>query len=198
MVLCKDMKINHKTLAVISGFALVAIVIFNIFSSREENEIREIDKVRDEKSLINITPTEPEVLIEETPRYTEVYEMTIDLSGKGLTEVPALTFTRSNIEVLDVSNNNVQGSLQAEIRNMTSLKVLDLSDNMFTGVPAEVGQLSQLEYLDLSNNSITGLPYEIGNLKNLKRLDLRGNKYSEQDLAIIRENLPTTVEILID
>lgn len=103
-----------------------------------------------------------------------------------------------NTEILDLSNQNLTGALQAEIKNMKNLKVLNLSNNKFTGVPAEVGQLDKLEVLDLSNNPITGLPHEIGNLQNLKTLNLKGTNYSKQDLEIIKQNLPSTTEILVD
>lgn len=103
-----------------------------------------------------------------------------------------------NTEVLDLSNQNLNGALQAEIRNMKNLKVLNLSNNNFTGVPAEVGQLDKLEVLDLSNNPITGLPYEIGNLQNLKTLNLKGTNYSKQDLEVIKQKLPSTTQILVD
>lgn len=122
----------------------------------------------------------------------------LDLGGQGLESVPGYVFERTELTELDVSNNALDGALQAEVRHLQNLRVLDLSDNDFTGVPAEVGQLSKLEVLDLSNNPITGLPYEIGNLKNLKVLDLRGTNYAEQDLSIIREGLPTNVEIRTD
>ncbi|MEK7613993.1 MAG: leucine-rich repeat domain-containing protein [Patescibacteria group bacterium] len=122
----------------------------------------------------------------------------LDLGGRGLTSVSQDTFTQNNIIELDLSDNALTGSLPAEVRHLKNLIVLDLSGNQFTGVPAEVGQLSELEVLDLSYNRLTGLPYELGNLSHLKILDLRGNDYAEADLAIIREKLPTNVEIRVD
>ncbi|HLC83818.1 MAG TPA: leucine-rich repeat domain-containing protein, partial [Bacteroidia bacterium] len=104
---------------------------------------------------------------------------------------------KTGLEELDISNNNLTGSLPAEIRLLQKLRVLDASDNNMTGVPAEVGQLANLEILDLSNNQLTGLPYELGNLKNLKTLNLAGNDYSEQDLEIIKQGLPADVEIIL-
>ena len=114
----------------------------------------------------------------------------LDLSNTGLKKVPMDVFSKVALESLDVSNNQLEGSLQAEIRHLQKLKILDLSNNKFSGVPAEIGQLQSLEVLNLSNNQITGLPYELGNLSNLKFLDLSGNQYSEADLAIIRKTLP--------
>lgn len=97
---------------------------------------------------------------------------------------------------LDLSGRRLEGSLKAEIRLLSNLETLDLSNNRFTGLPAEVGQLSKLKELNLANNELTGLPRELGNLQNLEILDLRGNNPSPEDLAIIREALPAGTQIL--
>ena len=119
----------------------------------------------------------------------------LDLHGQGLTKAPAYIFDRTDITELDLSHNSLEGALQAEVRHLQNLKVLDLSDNKFTVVPAEIGQLKDLEVLDLSNNLLTGLPYELGNLSKLKLLDLSGNEYSEMDLLNIRKRLPSSAVI---
>jgi len=119
----------------------------------------------------------------------------LNLSGQGLTKAPAYVFGRTDIEELNLSNNSLDGALQAEIRQLQNLKVLNLSNNKFTGVPAEIGQLKNLEVLNLSNNQLTGLPYELGNLSKLKLLDLSGNAYSEADLSKIRASLPSSTVI---
>lgn len=120
----------------------------------------------------------------------------LDLSNQGLTKIPEYVFSQSGLEEINVSNNNLTGSIQAEIRHLSNLKVLNASNNKMTGVPAEIGQLQELEILDLSNNSLTGLPNELGNLKNLKILNISGNEYSEQDLNKIKEGLPSTTQII--
>ena len=122
----------------------------------------------------------------------------LDLSGQGLSKVPDYIFNRTDVIDLNLSNNNLTGALQAEVRHLYNLESLDLSNNNFTGVPAEVGQLSKLRILNLSYNNLTGLPYELGNLSNLEVLDLRGNQYSELDLNIIKQKLPASLRILVD
>ncbi len=97
---------------------------------------------------------------------------------------------------VDLSGRGLSGSLKAEIRHVSGLQELDLSNNNFTGLPAEVGQLSQLRILNLSNNPFTGLPHELGNLKNLQTLDLRGTSASQFDVDMIKSNLPSSVEVL--
>jgi hypothetical protein len=122
----------------------------------------------------------------------------LDLSGRNLSRAPDYIFNLTNLQTLDLSNNNLEGALQAEIRYLQELQVLNLSNNNFTGVPAEIGQLKKLQELNLSNNQLTGLPYELGNLSNLKVLDLSGNSYSQQDLNSIKNSLPDTVVIKTD
>ena len=125
-------------------------------------------------------------------------EKYLDLSSQGLEKIPEYVFSKTSLEELNVSNNNLTGSIQAEIRHLSNLKVLNASNNKMTGLPAEIGQLQKLEILNLSNNQLTGLPYELGNLKNLKILNLSGNKYSEQDLNYIKNNLPSSTQIIIN
>jgi Leucine-rich repeat (LRR) protein len=122
----------------------------------------------------------------------------LDLSNQQLDKIPENVFKQINLEELNISNNKISGAIQAEIRHLQNLKVLNASNNLMTGIPAEIGQLEKLEVLDLSNNQLTGLPYELGNLKNLKVLNISGNNYSEFDLNIIRQKLPVSVNIIID
>lgn len=120
----------------------------------------------------------------------------LDLSNRQLARVPNDVFNQTNLVELNISNNQLTGSLQAEIRHLQNLQVLKASNNQMTGVPAEIGQLLKLEVLDLSNNQLTGLPNELGNLKNLKTFNISGNKYSEQDLQGIIARLPASVHVI--
>ena len=126
------------------------------------------------------------------------YSNALNLSSQGLTKVPTYVFERTDLESLNLSHNTLTGALPGEIRHLQNLKVLDMSNNTFTGIPAEIGQLKNLEILNLSNNLLTGLPYEIGNLARLKVLDISGNAYSETDLSVIKKLLPVSVVITTD
>lgn len=119
------------------------------------------------------------------------------MSG-GTVEIYDGISVAQNSREVNLSGRGLRGSLKAEMRRLSRLEVLDLSDNNLTDLPAEVGQLSQLRVLNLADNPLTGLPYELGNLQNLETLDLRGTNYATADLEIIKASLPANTQILVD
>jgi len=150
-------------------------------------------------SIVPQRPSQPRSVNTVVPVGNEqpiVSKNSLDLSDQQLKKVPESVFKQTDLVALDLSNNELTGSVPGEIRFLQKLTILDLSDNSLTGVSAEIGQLKDLETLDLSNNQLTGLPYELSNLSNLKILNLSGNQYSEQDLKIILEKLPADVTII--
>ena len=64
--------------------------------------------------------------------------------------------------------------------NMTYLEILDLSQNRLNGtIPPTLGNLSRLQILDLSQNSLSGpIPSSLGNLTTLTNLNLSSNNLS--------------------
>ena len=102
----------------------------------------------------------------------------------------------TKVVVFKIDHNILEGSLIGEIRQMSQLEILDVSDNNMTGMPAEIGQLSKLQTLDYSNNKISGLPNELSNLKNnLKEFNLSGNPLSQEQIAKLKIALPNTTII---
>ena len=190
--------ITALIVAVLTGFTVVIIQnrssSENIGSNQFSTDIsdKNATEVEDDSSQAK-SDTVPDVV---TPTVSK--RQMLDLNGQQLLKAPAYIFERTDIEELNLSDNNLGGALQAEVRHLQNLKVLNLSNNQFTGVPAEVGQLKNLEVLDLSNNKLTGLPHELGNLSNLKVLNLKGNNYSTFDLNIIKEKLPNSIVIQVD
>ncbi len=116
----------------------------------------------------------------------------LNMSGQGLKAIPMDVFSQTDLQKLDLSQNNLTGAPQSQIGQLKNLTTLNLSNNSLTGLPAELGQLSKLEILNVSNNKLTGLPMELGNLTQLKVLDVSGNSYSAQDLDGIAAKLTKT------
>lgn len=81
---------------------------------------------------------------------------------------------------VDLSNNQLSGTIPTEIGDMTYLQILMLERNQLTGtIPAEIGYLSNLFYLSLNDNQLSGmLPLELGNLTELGFLSVSANQLS--------------------
>jgi internalin A len=100
---------------------------------------------------------------------------TLDLSGQGLTTLPAEIGQLTNLSVLDLGGNQLT-TLPAVIGQLTNLSQLYLRNNQLTTLPAVIGQLTNLSVLDLGGNQLTTLPAVIGQLTNLSVLDLSDNQ----------------------
>ena len=88
--------------------------------------------------------------------------------------------THGRITYLDLSRNNLNGTLIPEIGHLTELRFLNLDHNDIIGrIPEEIAELDKLWYLGLANNEISGpIPAAIGKMTSLKQLDLSGNDLS--------------------
>ncbi|KAG6396119.1 hypothetical protein SASPL_142259 [Salvia splendens] len=84
------------------------------------------------------------------------------------------------LTVLDVSSNQISGSLPPTIGDMASLRVLDVSRNLLQGpVPASLGRIKDLRFLSLSGNKLDGpIPPSLGQLQSIEVLDLSSNVLS--------------------
>ncbi|PIN07152.1 Serine/threonine protein kinase [Handroanthus impetiginosus] len=84
----------------------------------------------------------------------------------------------SSLEIFIAYRCKIQGIIPKEIGNLSSLAMLSLFDNEFTGkIPKTVIGLKKLQQLFLRHNKIMGfIPYEICSLENLGALDLSQNQ----------------------
>ncbi|XP_047308857.1 receptor like protein 29-like [Impatiens glandulifera] len=93
--------------------------------------------------------------------------------------LPSSLFTSSSsLEHLTLkSNPGLQGTIPPTLGQITSLRVLSLSQNGLQGqIPKELNGLVSLEQLDLSYNNLTGqIPQHLQGLRNLLILDLSYN-----------------------
>jgi Leucine-rich repeat (LRR) protein len=86
----------------------------------------------------------------------------------------------SGIDNLNLSRNNLVGTIPAELGSLSNLTTLNLWDNQLSGsIPSELGNLTNLTQLVLGSNSLSGsIPAELGNLTNLTELYLYTNSLS--------------------
>jgi hypothetical protein len=100
------------------------------------------------------------------------------------------------VQSLNLTNNNILGSLPSEIAALENLEVLDLSVNSFQGsIPDALGNLRWLQYLSLLGNKITGtIPTSLSHLSSLRTLQLGYN--SINGTVPIELNYMTTLQAL--
>jgi len=101
----------------------------------------------------------------------------IDLRGNAFigTLPSELGLLDKSLKTIDLSYNDLTGTLQTTIGNLTKLAVLSLDANGFTGsLPEVFGNLLNLQVLTLSSNRLTG---SLPSLQVSYHLDLSGNNF---------------------
>ncbi|XP_019642608.1 PREDICTED: uncharacterized protein LOC109483910 [Branchiostoma belcheri] len=104
--------------------------------------------------------------------------LTIDLSDKGLTSVPAEVFDIRDVEHLVLSNNRLK-SIPEEIGQLQKLQRLELDNNLLTQLPQAITTLPNLQVIDLSDNKLETLPDGFSRLKQLRDLYIQYNAFKE-------------------
>lgn len=110
----------------------------------------------------------------------------INLSSNGLTDngvddsIPAELKNLDSLQVLDLSSNQMTGSIHPDLGALNNLQVLDLSSNQLELIiPTQLGGIDNLQVLDLSSNQLLGdIPTGLSVLSNLQHLDLSSNQLS--------------------
>lgn len=102
--------------------------------------------------------------------------MVVNMKGQSLT----YTKTLSLVACLDLSGNNLSGSIPEEITKLLGLVVLSLSHNYISGhIPINISNMGQLLSLDLSRNSLRGpIPASLSSISFLEHLNLSSNGFS--------------------
>ena len=108
-----------------------------------------------------------------------------NLGGSIISEIGQLTTLvdlslESNFREDAAGKRGFMTSLPASLGQLTRLEVLDLSDNALSGtIPPQLGDLISLRSLDLSNNFFESqLPSALGKLQMLEDLDISFNWYA--------------------
>jgi hypothetical protein len=127
----------------------------------------------------------------------------IERSNAGLCElgpcyIPAEIGQLVNLDILDLSYNNLGGTIPPEIGNLYNLSELNLRMNELEGViPSSIQTMYNLNQLIIIDNNLSGeIPPEIGNLTNLDFLYLARNNLSgiiPSELCNLFDNPPITL-----
>jgi len=102
-------------------------------------------------------------------------QISLDLSGRRIEELPESIGELTNLTSLNLENNRLT-VLSESIRQLTNLISLNLYNNQLRALPKSIGHLINLTSLDLNSNRLTTLPESIGQLINVLSLDLRYNQ----------------------
>jgi internalin A len=107
----------------------------------------------------------------------------LDLSGKGLVQIPPEIFQLSNLQRLYLRLNQIT-EIPDAIAALSNLQQLSLYNNQITKIPDAIAALSNLQQLSLGANQITEIPDVIASLSNLQQLSLSSNQITKIPDAI--------------
>jgi len=112
-----------------------------------------------------------------------LYIQKLNLSYNNISgTLPATIYNLNKLIQLDLSFNQIADTISQDISNMTSLDDLYLNNNLLFGnIPSEVGNTS-IENLWLNNNQLEGnISAKLKNNGNFNELYLQNNKFSDMD-----------------
>ncbi|KAI9125044.1 hypothetical protein K1719_003660 [Acacia pycnantha] len=125
-----------------------------------------------------------------SPSLAELHHLrTLKISSNNfnLTQFPSFITSLKELQVLDLSFNNLKGEIPQELGDLSSLQTLVLSSNQLEGgIPKSSALLCNIRYLDLAKNSLSGqidnfvasFSRNCGDNNTLHVLDLSFNQFS--------------------
>ena len=104
----------------------------------------------------------------------------LDLSNNRITGLPSDLWSLGSLKNLNLSHNQISGSLPNNIGNFGLLESFDISSNNFSGdIPAPISSLISLRVLKLNQNGFEmSIPSGIAGCHFLVKIDLSSNKLS--------------------
>ena len=112
----------------------------------------------------------------------ENHVMSLSLENNQLVgSIPAELGNLAALQHLYLNNNQLIGEIPGELGNLSGLRTLSLAVNQLSGnIPAELGNLAAADSIYFNNNQLSGgIPSELGNLTNLRYLDLSVNQLTD-------------------
>ena len=102
----------------------------------------------------------------------------LDLSSNNLAgTIPAQVADLQNLQQLNLGNNSITGQIPTALGGMSNLKGIFLYGNRLSGqIPPQLGSLTQLEDIVLAGNQLSGdIPIELTHISSLRQLSLSAN-----------------------
>lgn len=118
----------------------------------------------------------------------------LSLKGRYLTKVPDALFELNDLEVLDLTNNQLTTFPKA-VENLHQLSTLLLSANTLEELPDNVCQLNSLKTLDVAYNNLKTIPEAISKLRQLTTLNLSFNELDEMPKPLCELKRLTTLNV---
>jgi len=107
----------------------------------------------------------------------------LHIAEAKLTELPSSIREITTLRVLSVTQCSLR-ILPDWLADMTNLEVLDLHGNQLQSIPTVVTNIGSLQQLGLSGNNVKALPAVIGDMVNLRALVLPSNNISRLPSSI--------------
>ncbi|KAH7667569.1 Leucine-rich repeat protein [Dioscorea alata] len=109
------------------------------------------------------------------------YLRVLDLSDNSFTgSIPECLLSEvSDLQVLNLKGNQLQGPLPQNVSSQCSLRTLNLNNNKLEGqLPRSLANCGSIQVLDLGHNKfVDSFPHWLGNISALKALVLRSNEF---------------------
>lgn len=111
--------------------------------------------------------------------------VTIDLSHRGIQRFPdeVVDIIKNELERLALSHNQIS-TFPSRFAECTSLRYLNVRNNLIREFPLCICQLKSLEILDLGRNKLRVLPPELVSLTSLKVLSVQKNRIEDLPLCL--------------
>lgn len=99
----------------------------------------------------------------------------LDITDKGIEEIPKEIYKLQSLSVLHLCNNSIK-TLPDELYSMHTLTDFCLHNNQITTISERIGNLVNLIQLSISNNNIVELPQSIVQLKKMKSFQMENTQ----------------------
>ncbi|XP_017288626.1 leucine-rich repeat-containing protein 2 [Kryptolebias marmoratus] len=120
---------------------------------------------------------------------------TLNVSYNRLSRVPPELGNCEKMERLELAGNYNLSELPFELSSLKQLVHLDIAENRFVSIPICTLRMTSLQLLDLSNNELTDLPQDMDRLEQLVTLYVHKNNLSYLPMCLT--DIPTLRMVVV-